>query len=285
MSEPIFVFRPIYDPKAPRRWLRYEPDDVRDPRTGTFVPDDGRFGLAFLDEDGPFVLYVDLHHRVGIEWAWSTRSDTTELRRPIRHYRVRDPEEEGTGRLRPHPDTHPNVVAGRAAMDECCRRHSCANGRGVRFHLGGRWANGTYYDQPDPTIAAGLVRALDPLTLADLGEVTFPAEPACFRCANDGFGHKLEALAEARDELENELETAKEQRQHAQTALYDAEDAVEHYAKQIRELETFLMLPTPEGIARERADLARADIRGCGHSMGTDCSCTTFGFIASEFVK
>lgn len=256
MSEPIFVFRP-HDPVGAKRWLRYEPDDPRDPRKGTFVPDDGRYGMAFVDENQALATYVDLHHWVGVEWHWSTRDNTTEVHRPVWHYQVRDPQREGTGSSRPYPYTEPNMVAERAAMDEACRIHHCANGRGVRFYLGGRWANGTYYDLPDPTVAAGLVHALDPFTLADLGAVTFPTTPACFRCANDGLGHKLEALDGARDELEGELEAAKEQRQHAQIALYDAEDAEQHYAKRIRELETFLA--TKQDPDREHADLARCE--------------------------
>ncbi|MCR4341862.1 MAG: hypothetical protein NUW01_18455, partial [Gemmatimonadaceae bacterium] len=59
------------------------------------------------------------------------------------------------------------------------------------------------------------------------------AEAVCFRCMNDGLGHKLNELAETRDEIDAELSVARERLQHAQTALYDEEDTVTEYTEKL----------------------------------------------------
>lgn len=189
---PVYVIRP----PGSLICRRYDWD-------GTFVSDDGRPGLAFFTVGGqgpPYVYGVD--PRPEVAWSWGTPS--ADRRRTVWHYQLRPGFTDLLERPAWRSDSqHPNHVAFEAAMRECSRQRGCANGRAFRFDLT------RSYDRPERSAfddwrgrvwevsEPGLIL----FNVLETSAVEPPEKPVCFRCAGDGFAHKLVELAEERRDL------------------------------------------------------------------------------------
>jgi hypothetical protein len=160
MMWPVYEFRPLPEHMG-SMVFRYA--------SGAWLPDDGEHDIAFISYGmcAPYGLYVRLPYQRNILWSGLTQSwrgsDSNHPRANPWHYMLRDGQTEWGGHW--NRDAHPNQRAGTAAMDECCRRNRCANGRGPEFHTG------------DPYIAAGLLRERETKAV-----VTFPEHLDCMYC-------------------------------------------------------------------------------------------------------
>ena len=212
LNRPTYVFRPtpgnnLTQVLGKGSWLRYG--------GGLWVEDDGEFDLAFVSMQTPVALGVKIPYRDNLEWEWmdmdvavaATGVENAEksLIRPW-HIQIHDPtkgwgEHHGIGSER---DSHPNEIAHRSAMDKCCQLHGCANGRGPHFVL------------PDAWVEAGLLRITRYLL-----PILAPANPVCYLCLNDGFGHKLLYLRELRRKLDGALEHSKERHDRLEVNCID----------------------------------------------------------------
>lgn len=137
---PVYELRPL--PNSPRVWVRYA--------DGQWLPDDGEYDIAWASMiyGPPYALYVDLPYQRNIVWSWyDTSWGATEPRHPrgnAWHYMLREGTKTWGGDWK--REQHPNVIAGRTAMDWVASQKSCANGIGARF------------SDRDDYIKAGLVR-------------------------------------------------------------------------------------------------------------------------------
>ncbi len=137
---------------------------------GLWVLDDGEWGLAFIGNDtGPMAWYFGVGYQRNIAWSWCknnqwrTHGPGCHPNGNPWHYELTNGENEWGGSW--GRDEHPNGVAGRKAVNECCNRNSCANGRGPRYEIG------------DSGIAERRLR------VRDTGEVvTFPVSINCMYC-------------------------------------------------------------------------------------------------------
>jgi len=138
---PVFEFR-LLDKDRRGIVLRYA--------DGEWLPDDGQYDIAFMayGAGAPMAYYVHLPHHRNILWSGLTTHWQGHVAQHPRgnpwHYMLRDGATEWGGYW--NRDSHPNTRAGRAAMDECCRRNGCANGSGPEFNI------------CDPYVVLGLIR-------------------------------------------------------------------------------------------------------------------------------
>lgn len=158
---PVYEFRPI---KVLEDCMRYN--------GGKFIPDDGKYDLAFfgrhMGEYGyPEALYVEISYSPNILWSWDggnwARHEPKHPNGNAWHYMLREEETKWGKDWERHK--HPNEIAGRKAMDACSTKYSCANGGGPEFHIG------------DSYIKAGLVRRVDTKEI-----VKFPKVFKCMYC-------------------------------------------------------------------------------------------------------
>jgi hypothetical protein len=157
---PVYEFRP--HPRDFRSTvLRYA--------DGAWLPDDGEWDVAFVSYGmgAPLGLYVRLPYQRNIIWSgltshWADSTHDHPNANPW-HYLLRDGETEWGGAW--GRDSHPNTIAGDAAMNKCSSINRCANGTGPEFQHGNRY------------IAAGLLRERDSNAI-----VKPPAALICMYC-------------------------------------------------------------------------------------------------------
>lgn len=125
---PVYEFRPL---GAWRELFRYA--------NGEWIEDDGKYDIAFYGRDRqftPFGLYVQLPHYRNLIWGWYDRHWSSHEPRHPRgnawHYALREGETQWGDAW--DVDAHPNSRAGREAMNRCCGKYSCANGRGPELN-------------------------------------------------------------------------------------------------------------------------------------------------------
>ena len=147
-------FWPVYEFRLPVD--EYKGDLFRY-ADGKWIPDDGEYDLAFIgrgQQGAPMAWGIDMPDRQNILWSWCRDGNWGE-HEPLHldgnpwHYMLRDGETDWDGDGRWSRERHPNNIAYEAAMRECSKRHSCANGRGPDF------------DIHDQFISASLVRERD----------------------------------------------------------------------------------------------------------------------------
>lgn len=154
---------PVYEMRPPK-----EAHDVFRFNCGNWIPDDGEWDLAFYGYGtAPMAWYVDLPYHKNIAWSgltthWSGCVESHPGGNAW-HYMLK-------GKTKTWGDTwdrdyHENKRAGDKAMDACCAKYRCANGRGPEFRIG------------DPFIQDGLLRNRETKQI-----VTFPEKFTCMYC-------------------------------------------------------------------------------------------------------
>lgn len=143
--------------------------EVRRYANGKWIFDDGEFDLAFATTDS-MCYYVSLPYKKNILWSWAKDGNWRAYvdKHPdgnAWHYFLRDGKTECNESW--DRDKHPNIIASNSGMGFVLSRQSCANGRGIDFHIGNKY------------ILRGLVREKDTKKI-----VTFPEEFNCMYCGN-----------------------------------------------------------------------------------------------------
>ncbi len=169
---PVYEFRPVDNDGAP--FLRYN--------NGVWIPDDGEWDLAFISakEAGgaPMAYHIEVPYHEGLLWSWCERGNwrIDVAKHPGGnpwHRMTKDGKE--TQHHLPNRDMHPNMIAARVSIDQCCRLHGCANGSWPNFHIN------------DPYIAQGKLRLRDTKEV-----VVFPDIFDCIWCGKMDW-RKIEA--------------------------------------------------------------------------------------------
>ena len=134
---------------------------------GEWIPDDGKWGMAF--RQGNCIEYVWVAYKLNLDWAWDGGSwSRHEPRHPggnAWHYAIDGNKfEKDAARIR---GNHPNILAGKKAMNLTAKEQGGANGSGPEFHIG------------DPYISAGLVRDKETKEI-----IKFPEKLICLYCGD-----------------------------------------------------------------------------------------------------
>lgn len=131
LEYPVYEFRPINNDG--RLLLRFN--------EGEWTPDDGEHDLAFITSDNygaNMAFGVHLPYRKNYLWGWCKDMNwTANVRKHpggnAWHYMTKDGSKElNFGWER---DKHPNIKAYESGMSMLSKKHGCANGRGIDFHV------------------------------------------------------------------------------------------------------------------------------------------------------
>lgn len=231
LLDETFVFKPIQETMS-TQGLRYN--------GGNWTPysfKEDIYDLAFIFEN--ICYYVELPSDSNILWEWGDLPLTqkwlpkylhrgskrwhlmtvnnTPLSKQYRRYRFSD------------EDMHPNAVAGRSAMDKCCKMHNCANGRGIRI------SDAQYdidpYTKANPYIKQRLLRIQ-----STMQPIEIPSQLTCYLCQDNGKGHLIEALRDYADDIEGNIELNEEAISKAQSTILDCQYDNERYDKELDEV-------------------------------------------------
>ena len=149
----VYEFRPLHE--GLERMLE----------DGTWIPDDGKWGMAFRKRQS--VYYVHVAYQENLLWAWDGgdwgRNDHRHQRGNPWHYMIVGDKFISYDNRR----NHQNTIAGKLAMSTTCHKFNSASGSGVDFHIN------------NPYIKAGLVRNADTKDL-----IKFPDIFICKDCGD-----------------------------------------------------------------------------------------------------
>ena len=185
----------------------------------TWIPDDGKPDLAFVDRANPVAYYVSLPDYTDVIWTWHDLDLTKKIvgdefgkidyREGWHTMSIDNKETEQSHWDYTDKKKHPNQVAADSAMNKCCEFHSCASGRGVYL---------CHEEKESPYFSKGLV-----WIQSTMQPIKPPEEPICYLCLNDGLGHKTNVLKNAYNNALSDKEYEEEARDKAELAMYDAE--------------------------------------------------------------